>query len=153
MGNSSKRDKRAIERAEKAALALGLRRGGASYAQIAQQLGFANKSVAFKLVQQAIKDIPKEDAPEVFALDLERIDALLRTHTPRQGEPRSAAVVIRCLERRASMYGYDAPTKIDMNLAERELEEALDVLEKELSPDEFAKVASILARKARGQAT
>ena len=56
--------------------ALDLRKSGASFAQIAQALGYATPSGAHKAVMSAIKKTLREPAEEVRTLELERLDRL-----------------------------------------------------------------------------
>lgn len=114
MGNSAKRDARNADRAELATKALVLRRAGATYDQVARELGLANRSVAFKLVQGAIADIPREEAQECLALELERLDSMLRGglfEKARMGDLNSVDRVLRIMDRRARYLGLDSPEK------------------------------------------
>lgn len=114
MGNSAKRDARNADRAELATKALALRRAGATYEQVARELGLANRSVAFKLVQGAIADIPREEAQECLSLELDRLDTLLRGglfEKARRGDVQCIDRVLRIMDRRARYLGLDSPEK------------------------------------------
>jgi hypothetical protein len=113
MGNSAKRDARAAEQAEKRRKALELRKAGATYEQIADQLKLPNKSVSYKLVKAAIKAIIREPAEEVLRLELERLDAMLLGCWSRAKTGDSAAIdrALRIMERRAAYLGLDAPKR------------------------------------------
>lgn len=144
-GNSSKRDARKIAQAEKANRALAMRRIGASYEQIAKELGYANRSGVYKLVQQAIRDLPKENAEEVFALDDARLDFVIRSLHKRvsDGDPKSAQAYLQALKRRADMYGYDAPKRAEISGPDGGPIEVTDASERIAS-----KLARILAEAA-----
>ena len=114
MANSSKRDARTADRAELAQKALVLRRAGATYEQIARELKLSNRSIAFKLVQGAIADIPREEAQECLSLELERLDAMLRGglfEKARVGDLNAVDRVLRIMDRRARYLGLDSPEK------------------------------------------
>ncbi len=106
-------DQRAAARREKQRRALELRKGGATYEQIATALKMpGGKSGARKLVARAIQDIIAEPAADVLALELERLDALLMAHWEQRGDPRSARIILDLMARRARYLGLDAPARV-----------------------------------------
>lgn len=120
MGNSAKRDARAAEQAEKQRKALELRKAGASYDQIADQLKLGNRSVAFQLVKAGIKAIVKEPAESVLHLELARLDAMLLGcwTKAKLGDPQAIDRVLRIQDRRASYLGLDAPKRAEVTGAD-----------------------------------
>jgi hypothetical protein len=66
------------ETAERDAKACRLRVQGLSYDQIAQALGFRDRSGARRAVQRALTATVREDAEELVALEAERLDDLTR---------------------------------------------------------------------------
>ncbi len=113
MGNSAKRDARTAERAEQQRKALELRKAGANHDQIAQQLKVANRSVAWKLVQDAIHEIIREPAEEVLQLELARLDAMLLGvwTKAKGGDSHAIDRALRIMDRRAAYLGLDAPKR------------------------------------------
>lgn len=119
MGNSSRRESRKIERAELQRQALELRKAGANYEQIANQLHLANKSVAWKLVKAGIKAIVEEPAQDVLKLELDRLDVMLLGcwSKAKAGEEKAVDRVLRIMERRASYLGLDSPKAIHFDVS------------------------------------
>ncbi len=130
---------KSVDTAERDADACRLRTTGASYADIAKALGFADAAGALRAVQRGMQSIVAEPARELRAIELARLDLALRhawevmtrVHItvsqgrvvldPATGEPLRdygpvlAAIdrVIRIGERRAKLLGLDAPTRIE----------------------------------------
>lgn len=67
----------AVARANRQAQALRLRAAGSSYDHIAQELGYANRSGAYKAVKKALRDTVARPAEELRQLELARLDGLL----------------------------------------------------------------------------
>jgi hypothetical protein len=136
MGNSSKRDGAAIASAERAKKALALRRAGLSYEAIGRELGISKPS-AFKMIARAIDAIPREEAELVRALELSRLDALLRGLWERavKGSDTAVASVLRVMDRRAKLLGLDAPTRRELSGPDGGPLEVLDV--RKLTDDEL----------------
>lgn len=96
--------------------AIELRRAGRSYREIARQVGIGVAS-AHRLITAAIADvraIVQDDAAEIRALELSRLDGLLGALWPkaRQGDLGAVDRVLRIMERRAKLLGLDAPVKV-----------------------------------------
>lgn len=89
-------------------MALELRRAGASYAAIAEQLG-TDRSYAAKIVKRAIGRVHFEPATDVIKLEAERLDRLQLTFWQRAlgGDGRAFDKVLRVMERRARLLGLD----------------------------------------------
>lgn len=104
---------RKILNAENARKALAMRRAGMSYEQITRELGFKNKSSAYRLVAGALKAIPKEEAEAVLAIELQRLDVMMVGvwNRAKQGDGDAVDRVLRIMKRRSEYLGLDAPKK------------------------------------------
>ena len=104
---------KAIRQQEIALKALELRKAGATYEMIAQQLGYKNKGTAFGAVARLMNQSKREGAKEAFEMELRRLDDLLMSVWPaaRQGEMPAIDRALRIMERRAKMLGIDAPER------------------------------------------
>lgn len=116
---------RRLAAAERQRQALLLRRGGASYDQIAQRLGYRDRASAYRAVLAALEQTLREPAEEVRALELERLDALLLAHWPAatSGNVEATDRVLRIMERRARLLGLDAPRQLNVRLTLHEVVE------------------------------
>lgn len=112
-GNAAPRDARAIDAAERTRKALALRRAGASYEQIAKELGLSNKSAAHKMVKRGIESIPREAAEDVRELELSRLDTMSRALWEKAAKGDGFAIerMLKIMKRRAEYLGLDAPKK------------------------------------------
>lgn len=102
--------------AERRGQALDLRKAGASYRQIASQLGVSLKT-AYQDVQTelgALDALNKDKAERLRDLDAARLDSLQLALAPgiRASDPRAVMACVRILERRARLFGLDAPQKL-----------------------------------------
>lgn len=70
------RTARRAERAELKRRAVELRKRGATYQQIADELGYAHRGSAQRLVQEAVTDVGVGEADTVRALELLRLDVM-----------------------------------------------------------------------------
>jgi hypothetical protein len=101
---------------ERTTKALELRIMGASYRQIAAQLQVALKT-AYHDVQDELGRLDaviKEKAERMRELEAQRLDQLTVALAPtlRAGDPRAIATAVRLMERRAKLFGLDAPTEL-----------------------------------------
>lgn len=96
-----------VTAAEKRRKALELRKAGATYEQIAQEVGFAHKGNAHRAVAEAIASIPRADAEELVAITTARFDALILGLWPkaRAGDTAAAREVLRVERDRARLLG------------------------------------------------
>lgn len=138
---------RTIDTAERDAKAARLKVEGLSYQQIADRLGFTDRSTAAKAAKRALAEVVQEPAEELRKLELERLDdmyrrsyaVLEREHlTVSQGRvvcleneagekvplpddgPVLAAVdrLLKIQDRRAKLLGLDAPTQVQATVTE-----------------------------------
>ncbi|WP_461152340.1 hypothetical protein [Saccharopolyspora tripterygii] len=89
--------------------ALQLRLSGATFQQIADELGYTDKTAAYKSIRHALDRIGREEAQELFDLDLARLDRLLMAVWPQamKGDLFAVDRALKIMERRARMVGYD----------------------------------------------
>lgn len=108
-----KNSPRKIEAKNKQAIALRLRTHGATYAQIADELGYSGEASAYKAVNTALKATLAEPAAEYRAMHRQRIEGVLRAFAPGMmaGVPRSGEVYLAALAQLAKLDGLDAPQK------------------------------------------
>ncbi len=93
--------------------ALRLRTEGATYAEIAADVGYASASGAYKAVMRAIPELDQEAAEELRHLQLARLDDLLAEVWPMatdEHHPRHLPAVTRAL---ALMHRMDILTGLD----------------------------------------
>ena len=112
----SRSDVQALDRERQA---IELRKAGASYDQIARQIGYANKGAAYKAVSRALKATMATmslDADAYRQLAADRLDAMLLGvwQAATRGDPQAISAVLRIEERRASMLGLDAPKRTEV---------------------------------------
>lgn len=97
---------------EKQKKALELRLGGATYQQIADNVGYTGPSAAHKAVKTALDAIPKEAAESLRNLELARLDEMQMRLTARlrAGDLDVTNKLIRVMEHRAKLTGaYQLP--------------------------------------------
>lgn len=97
--------------ASRAAQAMQLRILGHTFDTIAKQCGYHDRGAAYHAVQRELKRTVQQPADELRTLEVERLDALLRTFLPKalKGDTWSADRVLALMERRAKLLGLDAP--------------------------------------------
>lgn len=139
---------RAIARAEREAVALELRKAGATYDDIARRLGYSNRSAARRLVVRALERTVSEPADELRTLECARLDALLQALWPKamEGNPRSVEVALQVMDRRARLLGLDMPQRrvvevltadvVDRAIRELEAQLVIEGIEVEAEEDE-----------------
>ncbi|HEU0165670.1 MAG TPA: hypothetical protein VFQ54_11555 [Thermomicrobiales bacterium] len=93
-----------------------LRKSGMSFQEIADDLGYANASGAYKAVMAALKKTLQEPTDELRHLELNRLDVMLSSLWPaiiakNQYTPRTVEVALKVMDRRAALLGLDAPQK------------------------------------------
>jgi len=92
-----------------------LRIAGGTYRAIGQQLG-VSEYAAYHDVQDELgrlDAIVKKKAERLRELEAERLDQLTVALAPaiRTGDPRAIGAAVRLMERRAKLFGLDAPTQ------------------------------------------
>lgn len=107
---------RDVNRAERLRAAIALRKAGHEWETIAEQCGIpGGKSGAYHLVNRAMKHAIREDIEDLRAWEDARLNELLTVYWPKamQGDGWSFDRVLRLMERRASLLGLNAPTKVE----------------------------------------
>ena len=112
--NKSHKDTRTAVAAERWAEALELRKAGYSYDHIASAVGYSSRGSAREAVMRGIKEIVREPAEEVLALELARLDEMLikALESARNGDPQAIDAVLKIMNRRSKYLGMDSPEKI-----------------------------------------
>jgi hypothetical protein len=105
---------RKIVLAETRKKALELRKQGKNYQEIADAVGWPNRSYACRYVMREIRNLPGEEAAEIRKLEMERLDALTDAvwMTAMAGDTRAVETMLKLMERRSRLLGLDSPHKI-----------------------------------------
>jgi len=107
---------RTMSSAEKTRRAIALKLAGASYAQIAQQLGYSDASGARKAVQRGMKSSLQESGSELKKIHYGRLEHMLMLLWPdvntRDLASMSAALAV--MDRMERLYGLNAAEKLDI---------------------------------------
>lgn len=95
---------------------LDMRRGGATYQEIADELGYKNRGTAYKAVHRAIGRTLQDSADDLRAVEADRLDRLQMGSwaAAMRGDPKAVANVLRVMERRAKLLGLDVPSKTEL---------------------------------------
>ena len=98
--------------------AIALRMAGATIKQIADQLGYANESGAYKSIMRELETTAQsmgESTEAVRQLELKRLDQMQFPLWPSviAGDQSAIGTALRIQERRASLLGLDAPKQIE----------------------------------------
>lgn len=103
-----------IEKDERQAAAMNLRKCGVPYDRIAAELGYASASGAYEAVKAGLMKTLREPADELRQLELDRLDAMLEaiSENVMAGDLDSIAAALRISERRARLLGLDRPAPV-----------------------------------------
>ena len=100
------------QRTERIARAFELRKAGLSYRRIADQLGYSHEAVRQDIngMLNTITTETADNARELVALELARLDDMTVALWPeaRHGDRKAIDSVLRIMERRAKLLGFDA---------------------------------------------
>lgn len=99
------------------------RREGWAYREIADAFGLPTEHHAFKIVLRQIKLLAREAAEDVRAIEVDRLDALLKGVWPNAvlGDTKAVDAAIKIMNRRAELLGLDAPAKVDVRVRARQM--------------------------------
>ena len=124
---SRKQTQREYDRAERKRNALELRLAGASYRDIAQALE-VSPATALQDCKEALADIPAQQADEMRTVELSRLDRLQRAVWPRavKGDLQAVDRAIKIIDRRAKVFGLDAPQQVQITANDIDLDAAVD---------------------------
>ena len=97
--------------------ALELRKAGATYQAIAEQLGYAHGKSAYKAVASALRATLREPAAGVRELEVARLDSALLAVWRRvqAGDDKAIDRLLRISERRAKLLGLDAAIRKELS--------------------------------------
>lgn len=110
--------KHEVDSAETKAEALRLRTAGLSYEEIADRLGYGNRSSAWHVVQRALRETIQEPADEYRTLHRRRLEAIVTAYWAEMqaGNEKAASVVARALADLAELDGLNAPKRLEQKL-------------------------------------
>lgn len=110
--------KHEVDSAQLKAEALRLRTAGLSYEQIADRLGYTNRSGAYKVVQKALQETIQEPADEYRTLHRRRLEAIVTAYWEKMeaGDEKAATVVARALSDLAELDGLNAPKRLEQKV-------------------------------------
>ena len=97
--------------------ALELRKAGATYRAIAEQLGYRSVSGAYKAVATALKDTLREPAGELRELEATRLDAaqLALWRRVTNGDEKAIDRLLAIIKRRMELFGLAAPKRKELS--------------------------------------
>ncbi|MFC9965304.1 hypothetical protein ACFVH4_13790 [Nocardia ignorata] len=118
--------------------ALELRLEGKTYAEIADELGYADESGAYRAVEAVLKRVESAGAAELRKVETLRLEALFRAWWPAAlaRDEKAAGVVLRCHDRLVKLHGLAVPervvvaqmTHLDKGIAAQEITELMAAL-------------------------
>ena len=145
-----------IEVDEKQIAALNLRKAGATFQEIADELGYASPSGAYEAVQSALKKAISEPAEELRHLELARLDEMQAAvwEAVQAGDPDAIGSVLRIMGHRMKLLGLerrDSPIKIKLpkitsvEAAQQAIADmAEQITDAELSPSDAVQVGNVI---------
>jgi hypothetical protein len=109
--------KRAVSVGEKTRRALALKLAGASYASIADSLGYSDASGARKAVMRGLESGMQENANELRQIHYGRLEHLLMLlwSDVNQKDLASMNTALSVMDRMTKLYGLDAPAELNIN--------------------------------------
>lgn len=112
--SESKTSAKRIAAVGKQLKALELRKAGATYQQIADAIGYASPTGAYKAILSALKRTLQEPADAVRKIEIERLDVALFAiwRRVRDGNDYAIDRFLAIEKRRAALLGLDAPVKV-----------------------------------------
>ena len=107
---------------EKQKRAMALKLAGASYAQIADNLGYADSSGAYKAVSRGMKNSLQESAADLRKIHYGRLEHMLLLGWPavNQGDSRAVNSALQVMDRMERLYGLNEAQKVDITAGARE---------------------------------
>jgi hypothetical protein len=130
-----------VEAAKRERQAMDLRIAGQTYEQIAESLGYADHSGAYRAIQHGLTRMLKEPAEELRQIELATVNQLQAQWWNRAiaGEKDAADMVLKLMQRRARLLGLDAPTASVVLGAEVGKDAAVDGMLRKLVADPLAR--------------
>jgi hypothetical protein len=107
---------------EKQKRAMALKLAGASYAQIAENIGYADASGAHKAVARGMKSSLQENAGELRKIHYGRLEHMLMLVWPavNQGDSRAVNSALQVMDRMERLYGLNEAQRVDITGGTRE---------------------------------
>lgn len=106
--------------------ALELFRAGVNQHEIARQLGYADHSGVSRMLKRVLEGKIAENADEIRALELDRLDAMLQSIWAkcRRGDEKAIETVLKIMDRRRKYVGgLEVPQQVHMQVEEVSEEE------------------------------
>lgn len=138
--------RRALPKADRQKLLLDARRQGHSWRTAAKMAGYRSVGSAYAAAAEAIRDIPREAADEARALEMQRLDEIIRSNWPgmQAGDDRNSMVILKAIETRARLLGLNLEepdtARIDVRL------QAMIVDLISMAPEEFEQTEEEMTR-------
>lgn len=137
---------RLAEEAEREKRVMEMVLGGYTFARIAEVLGYADASGAHRAYKRGLDKTVRPAAEEVRAQEEERLDHLTRVWLPlalglngAAPNRQAAEIMMKVMDRRAKMFGVDAPTKVEAKVEQVTSGASID--------QEVARLAAVLAQE------
>lgn len=110
---------RKLQAAERRKKSWEMRVGGARLQQIADAFGVSIGTAQedIRVMLKEYREHYAEKAEEAASLDLQRLDELILTYWENRHEPKCGNLLLKLLEQRGKIHGYNAPTKVEVNNA------------------------------------
>jgi hypothetical protein len=98
--------------------AIELRIAGATYEAIAKQVGYCDRTAAYRAVRDGLAAIPREAADALRNLENDRLDRIFLGlwQKARSGDKDAINGALNVMARRAKLLGLDAPTKVEQKV-------------------------------------
>ena len=114
----------AAERRQAEKRCVQLRLAGATFSEIAEQLGYSDASGAWQLYQRAMDREIQPMTAQIRDEELRRLDRIMSAYWGRalgaggsEPSPKAAEVVFKAMDRRAKLLGLDAPVKAQVEVS------------------------------------
>lgn len=132
--------------------ALTLKLSGASYTQVANQLGYSSAYRARKAVERVLASASDsaEDRDIMRELTKRRLDRLLQSVMGKAVDPSDPehlaynARALAIIDRGAKVYGLDAPTQVQVTPTDERLQQVLELVKQTAGHDRDAQEADIV---------
>lgn len=97
------------EAAAKRRRALALHNGGATYEEVAEKVGYANRSAAYNAVKKARGEAELESSEEELSRELSRLDMMARSLWPKvvKGDTKAVTALLAVQKQRVGLLGFD----------------------------------------------
>ncbi len=124
MGSRSPMDPDNLDASQRAREALELRRRGKQWAEIAVELGYADRASAYNAAKRLLDRTEFESVEEYRAIEADRLDEAHRIQADAlerlvnaqnlEAVPPAVNALVKISDRRSKLLGLDAPTRVDV---------------------------------------